>query len=89
MLGQEEPRGAQGEANMAPDGSKMAPIWPKMVQDVSLELFWAFVLGRLGPPYLALHSFCLCFDLVLSSVCLRRAVALPLLCLSAPSVGIP
>ena len=60
---------------MSQDGPKMAPTWPKMVQDVCLGLSWAFIMGRLGRS-LALPSLCLRF----ASLCLCFAFAWPLLC---------
>jgi len=60
---------------MSQNGAKMATIWPNMLKDVCLELFWAFVLGCLGAPWLY-SSFA--FDL--QSLCLRLVFALLLLC---------
>ena len=65
---------------MSQDHPKKAPIQPKMVPNVCLDLFWAFVLGCLGSP-LALRRLRLCFALALSSFCRLFAFALPLICL--------
>ena len=61
--------------NMPQDDPKMAPMRPNMVRDTCLELFWAFVLGCLGAPWLYPG-----FAFALPSRCLRCAVASLLLC---------
>ena len=54
----------------------MAPVWPNMVKDVSLDLLFC------PRVVFVLPSFCFCFVFVLPLLCLC-AFALPLLCLCA------